>query len=184
MGSPEMGYIHHLDKELHPESDKGKEAERVVIEFFQKAFPGKVEVRPADEEEDSGKGGQIVDAVAYLDGKAAMGLQITTATDKEARLKKMEEMRQSPFIRLPKEMQPKDPNIPRVLVFLEQKEVKSYQDDPQHDLKQHRRLSQQILESSINSLKFDLLMTKNPREIHRINTLLSLLEQEKKKFIQ
>jgi hypothetical protein len=178
MGNPEMGWISHIDRERHlPPSemgDLGKPAEGIVIDFIKSRFP-RMQVRPATKEEDSGYG-KIIDAVAYMDGRPIMGLQITTATDSVARNKKMEELKNKPFIRLP-EMDPKlDSAIPRTITFLEAKEVAAYIRRP--DFNSHPSLAKQILESNINSLKFDSLQTKNGEEILRLNRLIIMLEAE------
>jgi hypothetical protein len=191
MGNPEMSYIHHLDREKipPPESrdvgDQGKKAEDVVIEFLKARFPN-MEVRHATPEEDEGNRGdigtkKIIDAVAYLENKPALGLQITTATDSVARRKKLQELQDMPFLRL-KEMKPRDKAIPRSITFVEAEQVLSYVQD--HNFEQHPKLSMQILESNINSLKFDLLKTKNPEEINRLQDLVAMFEAAKQEIEQ
>lgn len=141
-----------------------------------------MEVRQATPEEDAGDtgftSGKIIDAVAYLDHKPALALQITSTVDKGQRLKKMEELRSRPFLRLA-EMKPQDPSIPRVLVYVEAKDIIELTSD--FDFSKPNQVGKQILESTISSLEFDLLNTKNPEEIKRLGLLLQMLRDKKDK---
>ena len=132
----------------------GKAAEDTVISFFQKNFPN-VEVRPATGAEDSDdrmSGGRSIDAVAYRDGKPALGIQVTTTPDPRVRDEKyLAMMRNEPYLRL-SEMKPADPSIPRVLIHLDNNEVVRYLADQNFD--QHPKIGEQILTGAINSLKF------------------------------
>jgi hypothetical protein len=180
MRTQEEHLIGQIDAQKAPSleiGDQGKAAEEVVIEFF-KSIP-KMDIRPATPAEDSGRK-QIVkdlaiDAVGYLDGEPAIGLQVTTATDSLARNKKKAELLDRPFLRL-SEMGSSGTAIPRALVFLDAAEVKAFMGD--RDMSQHPKLTQQIRESTINSLKLDLMKTKNPREQALIETLLLLIAEQ------
>ena len=183
MGSPELGYVHKIDKHRqNPPSredigDWGKEAEETVIEFFRNNFPG-VEIRRATPAEDSGKresGGKAVDAVAYIDGKPSLGLQITTSTDSAVKDSKSQLMKDFPFLRLA-EMRNTDPSIPRALVFLKAGQVAEYVKNP--DFKRHPEMAGQILESVIKSLQFASLKTKDQDDHKRINVLLAMFQKE------
>ncbi len=158
--------------------DQGRNAEKVVIKFFE-LFPG-MKVRPATPLEDSGRN-QIVkdsaiDIVGYMEGLPAIGLQITTATDSAARLNKTADLLNRPFIRLP-EMIPSDTAIPRSLVFIDAAEVSGFLAD--HDISKHPKLIKQIIESNLSSLKLDLMKTKNPKEQDLIQKLLAFFEKSK-----
>lgn len=160
--------------------DIGFEAEEVVVQFFQ-TIP-QMDIRYSTETEDSGRKqivqDQQLDAVAYLDGHPAMGLQITTAMDPDLRAEKMRQIKARPFLRL-NEMKKTDMAIPRVLVFLDPKHVEEFGTD--HDFSKHPQVGDQILKSAINSLKFDIAMTKNLQEQEAIKSLILMLESERKK---
>ena len=185
MGNPEAGYIYNLDRELHPRPDLGHDTEEVVLKVFQNAFGPEVSARPSTPEEDAGyqgtRVGKMIDAVVYLRDKPAMGVQITSARDKDARQKKIDEMLTKPFLRLP-EMKPTDPSIPRVLIWVDSKEVASFKAENELDPQKHKRMFLQIIDGTINSLKVALLKTSNEKEIYRLNTLLQLFGEEKKKI--
>lgn len=156
----------------------GKIAEEVIIEFLH--IISGMRVRHATPEEDSGKHMIIkdaaIDAVGYLDEIPAIGFQITTAISKGAREEKTRDLMARPFIRLP-EMTPKDTAIPRVIVFVDREEIIGYISD--HDLKKHPRIIDQVVESNINSLKLDLMKTKNPREQELIEKLMLVFTRGK-----
>lgn len=175
-------YPQNLDRDFDKqERTEGKPAEEVVVNFFKMSG---FEARFASPLEDEGRVDigrkQIIDAVAYLEGRPALGLQITTNDSKEVREKKLAEMRSKPFIRLD-EMKSKDLSIPRVLVFLDGAKVNKFKQNP--DYNSNPELALQILDSAINSLKFDLVQTKNPLEQKAVNQLLGMMEEEKKKYI-
>lgn len=183
MENIEDKYVKKLDKQKTPPDpeirDQGKAAERVVIELIQQIIPGLV-VREATSQEDSGRA-QItkdpaIDAVGYLSGHPAIGIQITTAIDSKVRSNKTGDLINRPFMRLP-EMTTNDMSIPRSLVFVEAAEVKAFLSDP--DITKHPKLARQITESNIASLKIDLMKTKNPKEQELINNLLALFTEAK-----
>lgn len=162
--------------------DLGHRGEELVVDFFR--HMKKFETRLSTTVEDSGVidigPRQTIDAVAYLEGQPAMGLQITTAASKEVRAKKLQEMRDHPFLRLP-EMKPGQPAIPRVLVYLDRKNVATADSGDGQQASPEAAL--QILESAINSLQFDLTQTKNPSEITAVKNLISILQEEKKQYL-
>jgi len=181
----ENRYINDLDYQkanINPEiGDQGHAAEEVVAEFF-RSVPG-MKVRPATEEEDSGKSqivkDKAIDAVGYFEGKPALGLQITTATDSKVRDQKKTDLLNRPFIRLP-EMNPSDTSMPRTLIFVDAKEIKGFLED--RNFANHPKLTEQIIEGNINSLRLDLMKTQNPKEIELINKLLILFAETKRLF--
>ncbi len=183
-GNIENSYIRNIDNNSNPAEsnevgDIGFEAENAVVDLFQHEIPD-LDARHTTPEEDRGftgfDSGKTIDSVIYYESKPAAGLQITTATDSKARLKKLEELKAKPFLRL-QEMKPNDISIPRVLVFVEAKEVASYLKDK--DWAKHPKLLTQILGSFENSLKFSLLQTKNPKEQQLINGILGALLAKK-----
>ena len=76
-------------------------------------------------------------------------------------------------------MKPQDPSIPRVLVYVEAKDIIELTSD--FDFSKPNQVGKQILESTISSLEFDLLNTKNPEEIKRLGLLLQMLRDKKDK---
>lgn len=185
---PERGYIEQLDRE-NAVTGQGRAAEEVVIDFFKRNFPN-MTVRPATPREDSGFAGQgvgskMIDAVVYARERnrliPAMALQVTTNTSRWGIEKKMEEMKDMPFVRLP-EMKSDDVAIPRALIFLKPAQVQAFTED--RDFTRHQGLVLQILQSAIRSLEFDLARTQLDREKFHIQSLLATLEQEKQKVSQ
>ena len=180
MKSPEEKYAKSMDTRKAPPlleiGDQGKNAEQVVMEFFE-SIPG-MNMRFATPEEDSGKSQIVKDAaidmVGYMEGKPAIGLQITTATDSVVRQRKTSDLVARPFIRLP-EMNSSDTAIPRALVFIDAAEVSAFFHD--RNLDKHPKLIQQIIEGNLNSLKLDLMKTKNPREQELILKLVTFFEE-------
>jgi hypothetical protein len=181
--SPESSHINHTDHDkgmpLNESKEAGNigfEAEEAVMDYFSKEFP-EFMVRPATPEEDRGQdgisSGKQIDSVLYLGEQPSAGLQITTATDSKVRLKKMTELKNRPFVRL-REMNLQDTSIPKAIIFVEAGDVRSYMED--RNLSKHPGLTNQILDSFENSLKFDLLQTKNPKEQKKIAEILSLLK--------
>lgn len=161
--------------------EQGRPAEQLTSDFFtQSGF----DTRFTSESEDEGTTNigskKIIDAVVYRSELPVMALQITTSEFRSIREKKLAEIRNKPFIRLD-EMKSKDVSIPRVLVYMDAARVKKFSNNP--DFNQNPELSIQILDSTINSLKFDLLQTKNPLEQKAVKDLIVMLEQEKKKYI-
>ena len=182
MRSPENYYINNLDR---PEEDeiakRGLLAEELVVNAINTGIDG-LEARLSTLSEDSGVKDigptQTIDAVAYSEGKPVMGIQITTAEDPKTRQKKMQELMDQPFIRLA-EMRPKDPAIPKVLVYLDRKTVDRYE----HENKIESDMIIKIIDGAIKSLTFDLAKTQNPQEQKAIRDLIQQLTQEQKKLI-
>lgn len=173
----EERYISHIDRERLPSSDfeaQGREAEKVVIEFLRKQFPN-MTVRPATPKEDEGVrigdiGKKITgDAVVSLEKKPVIVTQITSAKDKGVREEKLRLLHQDPFPRIPG-MNPHDPSPARTVTFVDLNADQAEQ-------------ARQILESNLNSLRFDLTQTKNPAEIKRLDNLISMFEAEQLKFL-
>ncbi len=162
-------------------SDQGKAAEAAVIQFFN-LIPG-MHIRAATPDEDSGKSqivkDKAIDAVAYMNGKPVLGLQITTATDSVARYEKRTDLLQRPFIRL-REMKLSDSAIPRALVFIEAKAIKDFLSEK--DFKKQPAMALQILSSCIASLKLALMNTEINAEQHAINKLMTVLERQKTEY--
>ncbi|MSU45095.1 MAG: hypothetical protein EXS47_00460 [Candidatus Zambryskibacteria bacterium] len=163
MGSPEGEYIHNLDSVRENNlAGQGFPAEDLTVDFFNAIG---FDTRLSTASEDSGTRDigpkQTIDAVTYYEGRPAMGVQITTTSFRDVREKKLNEMRARPFVRLD-EMKPTDPAIPRVLIYLDAKDVKNFGSDP--DFKHHPKIADQILSSCILSLQFDSSQTKNHGE--------------------
>ncbi|MBX4204833.1 MAG: hypothetical protein KW788_01430 [Candidatus Doudnabacteria bacterium] len=181
MRNIETSNINDLDYQkanINPDiGDQGHAAEEVVMEFF-KSIPA-IEIRPATTLEDSGKEqigkDKAIDAIGYLEGKPALGLQITTATDSKIRNQKSNDLLNRPFIRLP-EMKTTDTAMPRTLVFIDAAEVKSFLQD--HNFDNHPKLKHQIVESNVNSLKLALMKTQNPKEQELINKLMVIFREQ------
>lgn len=181
----ESSYISRLDnaKTPRPEiGDQGSNAEQAVVNFLN-AQAG-IETRLSSSEEDSGKSDigprQILDAISYIDGKPVLGLQITTATDSVARAKKLKEISDRPYLRLP-EMGNNELAIPRVLVYVDANKVKSLQEDK--DILKHPDLALQIIDSIVKSLQFDLNQTKNMQEASATKKLIEMMTAERKKYL-
>ncbi len=177
MHSPENSYISNIDTgstekhELPP--DIGFLAEDVVSDFFNKNFEG-INVRPATESEDSGTkqivSGKQIDAVAYMDGHAAMCMQITTARDQKVIKEKMRQLAEKPFVRLDS-MDAKDSAIPKVFIGLNPEEVSAFLKD--HDFSAHPQITEKIIHDTLASLKFDLTQTKDKTEQDKIKKLIA-----------
>lgn len=178
--SVEERYIRQIDSNKIPPIEKvgnqGLPAQEAVLEFF-KTLPG-ITIRLSTPAEDSGLeqiGKDLaIDAVGYMKGKPVFVLQITTATDSKARKDKEKDRLNRPFIRL-SEMNKTDPAIPRLLIFLEAKEVAEFMKD--RDFSKHSKLMKQIIDGYINNLKLSLLQTKLPKEQALLNELLELMEK-------
>ena len=175
MYNPETGYIANIDNTgpNHNES-LGFDAEDLVIDFLNNQFPD-LEIRHSTIEEDSGvrqitKGKQI-DAVAYMGGLPAMVMQITTARDPKVRAEKMTQLKDHPFVRLD-EMKPQDTSVPKVLISVGADSAEAYLKD--RDFSKHPEIFDDILRGIVNSLNFDLIMTKNPKERTRVTDLLGV----------
>lgn len=182
MSSIESRYIHHLDMEKQRIPGQGKATEEAVISFFKTAFPN-MEIRPATPQEDAGEeqGGKMVDAIAYLDKKPALALQITSTIDKDQKLKKMQELMDHPTVRF-EETKPQDPPADRILVYVDAKEVKELSQDK--DLSKHPQIGKNIFESMLLSLTVSLRQTKNPKEIERLRQRLAMVEESRRTFEQ
>lgn len=184
----ENAYASHMDKEIHKPSEneiveQGLLAEELVVDAINSGLTG-FEARMSTLNEDSGVKDigmrQVIDAVAYKEGRAVMGIQITTAQDPKVRQKKMLEMMNQPFMRL-EEMKKTDSAIPRVLVYLNREMAQAYKDQP--DLSKSPEVVLQIIDGITKSLQFDLTKTKNPQEQLAIRALIKDLTQEKEKLV-
>ncbi len=110
--------------------------------------------------------------MGYFRGRPALGIQITTARDNKIKAEKYADLANRPFIRLP-EMRPTDAAMFRSLVFLDAPDdIQGFRKD--RDFSKHPLLEKQILESSINSFKYTLTRTKNPKEKELIQTFLNV----------
>lgn len=185
MGNIEKQYVKNLDaQKTSPNQevgDQGKAAEKAVADFLRSVVG--METRPATKVEDSGLQqivkDKAIDIVGYLEGRPAIGIQITTATDSKVRSNKTNDLINRPFIRL-FEMTSSDVAIPRSLVFVDAVEIKSFLFD--QDITKHPKLARQIIEGNIASLKIDLMKTKNPKEQDLVNKQLALFETIKDQF--
>jgi hypothetical protein len=157
-------------QQLEPKEDRGFETEDVVIKFLN-TLPH-FDVRYSSEDEDSGRKkiikGLQLDAIAYIEGRPAMGIQITSGGSSKNQTEKIRQMKDKPFLRLP-EMKTSETAIPKVLVYLDSDK------DPE--------LAIHVLDGILNSLKFDLTQTKNPQEKLAVNKLIQIIEDDKKAHI-
>ena len=183
--------MHNIDRGKDGKShnpENGRAAEETVINFFSSLNDPDIRVRPATPQEDSGYvgegvGSKMIDVVVMQrDAESrreipSMAIQVTTAQSQDIRLKKMEEMKNMPFMRL-YDMKPQDTAVPRVVVFLDPGEVEKFQSDPSFE--RNPKLVEQIFAGVENSLAFDKLQTKNPKEQQRIDSLLASLAIQKK----
>lgn len=183
-----MSYIHGLDRtkrDAERVTGQGFAAEDTVVEFFERNFPN-LQVRHATEAEDSGHVGQGVGSkmidVVVSERKGdravpAMAIQVTTNNERAAMAKKLAEMKDMPLVNLP-ESRLDDPLVPRILVFLEPKDVRSYTEEK--DPVAAQRIMDKIVTDSLRSLQFDLTQTKHRPHQEHIRRMMDLLEQWQK----
>jgi hypothetical protein len=182
--SIEQSYINRLDRPSDSEiTERGIMAEMAVTDFFNSGIEG-FNARMSTVEEDSGLHDigqrQTIDVVAYKNGRAVVGIQVTSAMDPTTQMEKLKGLKTQPFIRLP-EMNTRDLAIPKTVVFLPHETTDEYMSD--RDLTRHPEVAIQIIDGMIKSLQFDLTQTKNPQEITAVNSLISDLELQRKKYI-
>ena len=181
MSSTEDSIIRRIDQQRSGISqaemiEHGRKAEKIITQFL--GTISGLEVRPATKIEDSGKLGIVkdlaIDAVGYIDGKPAIGFQITIANDKGVRQEKAADLMNRPFIRL-SEMNNTDTAIPRTLVFVDHEEMRRFLMD--NDKSKHPKIMEQIKESVMNSLRLVLMKTKNAKEQELIQSLMILFSR-------
>lgn len=180
----ESHYVNNIDRPSDDEMVKnGLLAEELVLNTINHNFPG-FDARLSSSSEDSGEKDigpkQTIDAVAYLEGRPVMGIQITTSQDIKTQKIKMQELINHPFLRLD-EMKPKDPAIPKVLVHLTRELVSSYKENPA--VAKNPEVVIRVIDGIIRSLQFDLTKTKNPIEQIAIKKLIEQISEERKKHI-
>jgi hypothetical protein len=174
-------------KKLAPElRGQGGRTEQFVESFYE-SVPG-LKARAATAAEDAGgnEGQQTVDVVvSFSDGRHAFAVQVTGNSSKEIMKKKLEEMSNRPFVRLPDTL-PNEPSIPKVLVFLDPLHVKKFFDGTDPTIKATAKLDLMIkvIDDHIRSFTFDLAKTKNPAEQAAVKNLIAIFTEEKKKYIQ
>ena len=183
----ENRYVNHIDaktdskKSWEARMGQGKPAEQFIAMFYG-GLPG-FQGREATPDEDKGKekgGRQTVDVVAlFKDGRPAFATQITTNDSKDMMIKKLQEMRDNPFIRLD-DMRTQDVSIPKVLVVLDPKQVKSFFEDPL--IRKHPELMLKVIEDHIRSFTYDLSQTKHPPQQEAVRELIRIFTEEKKKY--
>lgn len=172
-------------KKMAPElQGQGDRTEQFVADFYA-LIPG-FKARMATPEEDKGPeigGQQTVDVVVSRDGKYSFAVQVTGNNSKDIRMKKMQEMANRPFVRLPDTL-PNEPAVPKVLVFLDPIQVKKFFDGGSVSEKTQAstELMLKIIDDHIFSFSFDLLKTKNPTEQAAVKKLIEVFTQEKKKL--
>lgn len=178
----EKKYIKRIDNNRSPARvlEIAKQAERIVIDFFNQHFRDTIRVRPATAFEDAGnlitETGKQIDAVAYADRGPAMCMQITTAGNIAVIKEKMRQISDNPTVRL-EEMGRHDVPIPKVLIRLEPKDVEYFMRDRRFE--RHVDIGEKILYDTIVSLKFDLIRTQNEKEKKKIQELLDIFEGKK-----
>lgn len=202
MSSPEDAYIKNIDAKAEVETkakpkaedsivgsppfkqgkdDVGIPAQGLAIGFFNDNFNGEFTARHATPEEDSGvkqiERGKQIDAVIYDEENIpVMCAQITTARDEYVRREKVKQLLDRPFVRI-KELKPQDLSLPKVLINMDPVEVGSLLDD--HDPSRHPKIFEQIIKTTIESLKFVLTTTKYDKEQERIKKLIDIFEKKR-----
>lgn len=172
-------------KKIAPElQGQGDRTEEFVADFYG-MIPG-FQARMATSEEDKGPeigGKQTVDVVVSRDGKYSFAVQVTGNNSKDIRMKKMQEMANRPFVRLP-DILPNEPAIPKVLVFLDPLQVKKFFEGSSvaEKTRAGTELMLKIIDDHILSFSFDLMKTKNPTEQAALKKLIEVFTQEKKKL--
>lgn len=160
---------------------QGLPAEEFVARFYE-GIPG-FKTRFSTTEEDKGPeigGGQTVDlVVSFPDGKPAFATQITTSALKGFMDKKIQEMRDHPFVRV-EGMKSQDLSIPKILISLDAGQIKNFFLDP--NMKKHPELSLKVINDHIKSLTFDLSQTKNPPQQEMVSELIHIFTEEKKRY--
>lgn len=155
----------------------GEKAEAIFGELIENKHQN-ISARYSTEGEDSGLRqivqGKQIDAVIYVENKPAMVAQITTARSSGVREDKKSQLIERPFVRLD-EMDLKDTPIPKVLVYIDPEEIKSFINDG--DISQHPKIEESIRRGIVNSLKLDLMKTQNPLEQKKVKELLEIYEK-------
>ena len=105
-----------------------------------------------------------------------MVLQISTTGSFTGREEKKRQLKDRPFVRLG-EMKPQEGSVPKVLVHLDQLHVKSFLKD--NSFASHPEILDEIIRGIVNSLNFDLIMTKNPAEQEKVKVLLDIFQSKR-----
>lgn len=151
-------------------AELGRKGEEAVINFFKGLSP-RVEVRHATPKEDAGSDAvfnpKTIDAVIYVDGEPAIAPQISVSRNPKIRREKLERFKNRPYIRL-EEQRPTDVAVPTGIIFPDQE-----------DVEKRRPIDKQVLKDTLNSLRFVLALTKNPKEIEKVQKNLAFFEQLK-----
>lgn len=176
--------IGRIDRERSFDEPRGQglPTEKFVALFFDKIPEFKA--RFATPEEDKGPeigGHQTVDlVVSFSDDKPAFAIQITSSVENGVIKKKLQEMRDHPFIRLDS-IKRGDSAIPKVLVALDARQIKDFFENP--DLAKHPELSIKVIDDIIRSLNFDLAQTQISLEKEAVSKLIQIFTDERKKYI-
>ncbi len=172
-----------IDADRSPERtmETSKDAERIVIDFFNKYFRDVIKVRPAsylrDAESMMTATAHNIGVIAdYTDREPAMLMEITTAKDVTDSIKQLKD---HPSIKL-HEGKKYEPSVPKIMIRLEPEAVDEFMGD--YNFEKHPKLEQRILEDTIASLKFDLIKTRNYAEMRQIQYLLDVFSGQKDKL--
>lgn len=198
MSGPEDIYIKNLDakEKVEPKTeagitappplrqgndDVGIPAQGLAIDLLNDSFPGQFTVRKSTEEEDSGvkqiERGKQIDAVIYDEENVpVMCAQITTARNDSVRRDKVRQLLDRPFVRI-RELKSQDLSLPKVLINMDPVEVGDLLND--QDISKHPKVLEQIIETTIESLKFVLTTTKYDKEQERIKKLINIFEKKR-----
>ncbi len=186
MPNPESYQPHNFEQTPKPEyQTKGMMAEELILNTINNNFK-EFKARLSTLEEDSGRKDigmrQTIDIVVYDHNtdRPVMALQVTCNNSKEKMQKKMRELMDHPFVRLP-EMKSKDHAIPKGLIYIEEDKVDTYAGDP--EFANSPEVLLRFIDGAVNSLKADLLLTKNPLEKKAIEDLIKSLTQEQQKHL-
>jgi len=156
-------------------AELGQKGEEAVINFFRSISP-RIEIRKSSSKEDAGRDAtfspKTIDSVVYIDGEPGLAPQISVSKNPKVRKEKFEQLKNRPFLRLD-EMRNTDTAIPAGVILLEQE-----------DIEKGRPVDKQILQDTLNSLRFDLTQTKNPKEIDKVKKTIALFENIQSNFDQ
>jgi hypothetical protein len=167
-----------LEKLLLRTRESGKMAEAAVINFLNIYFRNYIRVRAATVEEDASRivtdKGRQIDIIVYdLRDRPLLCVQVTAQKDPKILNEKMQQLKDSPFVRL-EEMTQYDVAIPKALVCLDPEAVVSYNKD--RNFKKHLDIGEKIVDDIQKSLRFVDSKTKNPKEKQRAKDALSVFE--------
>lgn len=169
-----MGQFDSVPGSAAQEVDIGKEAEQALLDALA-LIPG-MQARHSTPEEDSGLEqivkGDTIDAVAYVGGKPAFWVAMTTARDSVVRDKKIRQFMSRPLFKRVEGV-----SIPRAFVYVDAADVRAYVAD--RDITKHSGLRQKIMDDLIQMLSFAVTQTKIAEEKSRVGVLVKSLQEHR-----